>query len=113
MPDLSLTTLTWINGALLVLYLPLGFMGWAFAAGALANREGDSRRQQSWCFFAALAPAGFILLVTLMSTWFPSPWGIRLAWVPLGVVALLLALGFGAAIVSGFLQGLRGDEEES
>ena len=26
-PELSLTTLTWINGILFVLYLPLGFMG--------------------------------------------------------------------------------------
>lgn len=107
MPELSLTTLTWINGALFALYLPMGFMGWAFAAGAYANSPNDTARQQRWVLAAAIAPALVILGATVAPHWLPEPWSLRLAWVPLGVVACFLALVFGGAIVSGFMAGVR------
>jgi hypothetical protein len=106
-PELSLTALTWINGALFVFYLPLGFMGWAFAAGGYANSPSDTTRQQRWVLLAALTPALVILAAAIAPHWLPEPWVFRVAWIPLGVVGLLLALTFAGAIVSGFVQGVR------
>ena len=108
MPDLSLSALTWINGALFALYLPLGFMGWAFAAGGLGSSRQDTTRQQRWVLLVALAPALVILTATLAPHWLPGPWSLRVAWIPLGLVGVLLVLIFGGAIVSGFLEVLRG-----
>lgn len=106
MPDLSETALFWIDLALLVIYLPLGFMAWAFSAGAA-----DNARAARKFTLAALAPAILLLLCLALPPLLPPKPAQILRWIPPGAAVSIIGLIFLAAIVTGFLKGLTGQDE--
>ena len=93
-----------INIILLIVYLPVGFMGWAFAAGASAQ---TGKRGMFW--FAQLF---FLPLIVLLGAIFADSLASgdvahHLERAPLYALGGLVALVFAGAIVSGFVQGIR------
>lgn len=112
---LPLSTLLWVNGGLLALWVPVGFMGWAFAAGGAANvaeRDPKSARQLRLISYAMAFP--YVLLIAALTgpLWLPPDYALLLAWVPLLLAGVLVALGTVASIVAGFVAGLRGDDSD-
>lgn len=108
MPELSFTALSVINALLFLLYLPLGFMGWAFAAAALANNDPQGRRAgaQRWVLAAALTPGVALLALAIAPHTLAEPWATRAAWVPLAGAGLLFALICVGSLVAGFVAGI-------
>lgn len=113
LPELSLGALTALNLGLLALYLPFGFMGWAFAAGGVgeARPPSEAKRLVAWITAIALVPALGLLAAALLPHTLSEPWAHRLAWAPALLAALLIALLFLASLVAGFVSGLAQGEE--
>ena len=104
LPDWSNATLAWINAGLLLLWLPLGFTGWAFAAGGVAIGRVNSLR---WVARGMFVPLVLLLAALTGSWWLPASAARALAWTPIVLAGATFAVFFLLAFVSGFVSGAR------